>query len=117
MSKALTRKKLNEIHHGNAITNIREIREWRSKVTQVRIFRSKGYCELCLRYYGVRNGALKGHHALSPTQCKIGCKYDFMNSEENIVICCYDCYKNKVLSGDLKWLDEWEKNKKELKYY
>jgi hypothetical protein len=112
--KKLSRKLLNEIHpYGVFDNNIRQIREWRAKIRQLKLYRSKGYCEICLDFIGVWSPYLKGHHAKPPSQCK----EDEKHKESNIVICCNNCYKHEILKGNGTWIEIWKTNLKELEHY
>jgi hypothetical protein len=77
--------------------NVRGIREWYDKVNQLKIYRAKGYCELCYKYFGKHNSLIKGHHIIKPSKCK---KIEQINADDNIVICCDECYKNQVLKSE-----------------
>jgi len=74
---------------------INNIRKWRGDVRRLRKFRAKGYCELCHAFFGVDNFILKGHHKKKPTSFAT---IEDANKDDNIVICCNECYRASILS-------------------
>ena len=81
---------------------IREIREWRGRVNNLKLYRAKGYCEICKYPLGVFNPHLKGHHIIQPTLVKDENK----NNDNNIIICCDSCYGKYIIGND-KNVNEW----------
>ena len=77
-------------------SDIRKVREYRGKVRNLRMFRARGYCEICRQPFGMYSLALKGHHIIQPTKCQ----GKDPNSDDNIIICCDSCYNSKLLMGE-----------------
>lgn len=73
-----------------------EIREWRYKVNSLKIYRSRGYCEICRLPFGIFSSELRGHHIFRPSLINDDSK---KQDDSNIVICCNSCYKKQILSG------------------
>jgi len=78
--------------------NVRRIREFRNRVTQLKIYRAKGYCEICHAYFGKRSYKIKGHHVIQPMKYFVDTDPD---TEENIIICCDPCYKKDILTRNI----------------
>ena len=72
---------------------IKGIRDWRGRVKQLIKFRANNRCELC-----GKEEFLGGHHIVQPSN-------GGSNDDSNIVICCYSCYQEHILSGE-KSVDE-----------
>lgn len=66
---------------------IKQIREFRGKVNQLKIFRAKGFCEICNQPFDVHSLQLVGNP----------------NDDKNIVICCDPCYKRHILNSSTTW--------------
>jgi hypothetical protein len=81
-----------------------KVREFRSTVTNLKIYRAKGFCEICHRPYGILSPKLKGHHIVKPTLITDGTD---PNRSSNIVICDDYCYNNKVINGSNKEKEIW----------
>jgi hypothetical protein len=81
---------------------VEKIRAFRHKAKDLKIYRAKGYCEICNQPFGTRNPKLEGHHIISPSVYK----GKDPNEDSNIVICCDYCYINHVLRNDQKWREE-----------
>ena len=84
---------------------VEQIRDWRDRVTQLKVYRAKGYCEICRKPFGTQSDLLKGHHLKRPSLLVADC-----NTNDNIVICCDYCYHSKLLSG--KPITLWEFNQR-----
>lgn len=82
---------------------IREIRTFRGRVRHLLLFRAKGYCEICRQPFGIDSSQLRGHHIKRPILCLPNVDAE---SEDNIIICCDDCYRDTILAS--KKIIEWE---------
>lgn len=66
---------------------VREIRGWRGLCRQLAIYRAKGYCEHCGKFWGPE--LLRGHHRVRPTMYKGN-----PNAPENTILVCPRCSRS-----------------------
>jgi hypothetical protein len=77
---------------------INQRRIFRHNTDLIKIYRAKGKCELCGRFFGIDSNFVDGHHILSKSKLPKDIKY---NDERNIMVCCKICYTTRCL-GDKK---------------
>jgi hypothetical protein len=71
---------------------IKQRRLFRYNTEIIKIFRAKGRCEICGRFFGIDSSFVDGHHKLPKSKLPKNIKY---NSEQNIIVCCKTCYTEK----------------------